>query len=109
MVKKISGSTPSRPTGAASGVKGKQEIQSAQIDSVKKVDSVQGQGRTEQVRRHTRPMTADERSHLIQLVDEEADKLFGAGKLPESKRETLTRGVKLTIAAGIIDIDEEKK
>jgi len=46
----------------------------------------------------------------LTLVDEEALKLFGDGKIPESKRETLTRGVKLTLAAGLIQVkdDDEK-
>ena len=109
MVKKISGSTPTRPPATTGEVKGKVEIQSSQVDSVKQVGGVQGQARAEKIRRQTRPMTSDERSHLLQLVDEEAHKLFGENKLPEAKRETLTRGVKLTIAAGAIDIDEEKK
>jgi hypothetical protein len=109
MVKKISGSTPARPTGAAAGIKANKEVQAAQVDSVQKVGGVQGQSRAEKIRRQTRPMTVEERTHLLQLVDEEAEKLFGDGKLPRSRKETLTRSVKLTIAAGIIDIDEDKE
>ena len=110
MVKKISGSTPTRPTGGAQGVKGNQPIQATEVDTVQKVGGVQSQNRVEKIKRQTRPMTSEERDHLMQLVDEEALKLFGDGKIPESKRETLTRGVKLTLAAGLIQVkdDEEK-
>ena len=109
MVKKISGSTPTRPTGGTGGIKETGTVQSAQIDSVGQVGKVQGQARTGRVRPQTRPMTTKEREHLMQLVDEEAHKLFGDGKIPASKKESLTRGVKLTLAAGLVVDDEEEK
>lgn len=108
MVKKVSGSIPTRPTGSTSGVKENQKVEGTQVENVQKVGSVQAQGRVEKIRRQTRPMTPEERDHLMQLVDEEALKLFGDGKMPESRRESLTRGVKLTLAAGLIEIDDDE-
>ena len=110
MVKRVSGSIPTKPTGGASGVKSSQEVKGgAAVDNVQKVGAVQSQSRVDKVRRQTRPMTDAERAHLMQLVDDEADKLFGEGKIPERKKESLTRGVKMTIAAGLVEIDDDEK
>jgi len=106
MVKKISGTDKTRSTSGPSGIKEKAPIESAKVDSLQKVGQVQSQAGTGKLRHSTRPMTAEEREHLMHLVDEEAHKLFGEGKLPESKKEKLTRGVKLTLAAGLLTEDE---
>ena len=111
MVKKISGTGPTRPTGSASGVKGNEAVEGKKVDSVGKVGDVAARTGVERLRPQTRPMTAAERDHLMSLVDEEAEKMFGDGKLPEKRRRTLTQSVKLTLAGGLISIeeDEEKK
>ncbi len=107
MVKKITGTGPSRPAGGPSGVKSTDTVQGAKVDSVQKVGQTQAQSVAGKARRSTRPMTQAERDHLLSLVDEEADKMFGQGKLPEEKKKTLTEGVKLTIQATFVDDEDE--
>jgi len=108
MVKKISGTGPSKPAGGPSGVRSTETVQGAKVDSVQKVGQTQAQSGAGKVRRSTRPMTQAERDHLLSLVDEEADKMFGEGKLPESKKKTLTDGVKLTLQASLFPETEEE-
>lgn len=108
MVRKISGTDKTRSTTNTSGVKEKAPIEGARVDSLQKVGQVQSQPVGGKQRHSTRPMTPEEREHLMHLVDEEAHKLFGEGKLPESKKEKLTRGVKLTLAAGLLTEEENE-
>ena len=109
MVKKIDGTGPSRPAVGTTGVRSNEAVQGAKVDSIQKVDQTQAQTGAGKVRRSTRPMTQAERDHLLSLVDEEADKMFGEGKLPEAKKKTLTDGVKMTLQASLFPDTEEEK
>ncbi len=106
MVKKISGTTPTNRSEATTGIRSGGVTGGAKIDSVKEVGALSGGGRAEKIRRPTRPITAEERQHLLSLIDEEADKLFGATGLPESKRAMVTNSVKMTINALPTDENE---
>ncbi len=102
MVKKITGSTPLKPGSAATGVKANQAVQGARVDAVKTVGSLTQTQQSASVRRPTRTMSAEEREHLFQLVEEEADKIFGDGGIPESRRQSVKNSVKMAIEASII-------
>lgn len=107
MVKKISGTTPSRATTATTGVKASQEVQTAkQVGGVDQVGSVKGRQQLGQTRGATRPMTAEERELLLKLVDEEADRLFAHTDLSETRKRTITQSIKMTLAAGSAEGDE---
>lgn len=122
MVKKISGNTPARPTGTtkvggtqktqsvqgADAVKAKSEIQTT---GVKSVGGVQGSSRStgsQRIRNNTRPLTSAEREFLLELVSEEAEKLFGGGKISPRKRQIIEQSVKISLSAGGADGDEEE-
>lgn len=117
MVKKISSSKPPQPLGknitrvdtpvspsALDSTKAIQTNQTKGVGSIKTTQQTIGAGR---VRKATRPLTAAEREHIFQLIDEEAKKLFGQKGLPESKKTTITNAVKMAIDAGIVDEAEE--
>ncbi len=109
MVKKITGSPPTRPASATTGVKENQAITGTQLNGVQGVNGATrtvGAGRTRQV---TRPMTAEERNHLFSLINEEADKLFGQNGLPASRRRAVTESVRIAIEGGAIEEDEEQQ
>ena len=131
MVKKISGNSPIRPGGSGTkvggagevkgpggvqktqGVQGPEAVQSKapiQTSGVKSVGSV-GQtragDRSARVRNSTRPLTPAERQYLLELVSEEAEKMFGDGKISQRKRQIIENSVKMTLSAGSSDDDEE--
>lgn len=84
------------------------------VGSVTKVKSTQAIGGASSVggirsRRPTRTMTAEERSKLFQIIDEEADKLIAEGGIPEAQREVVRSAVKIAIDSGLIEEDKGKK
>ena len=111
MVKKISGSTPTRPTEGTGGVKSTGAVETAKVGGVTQVSGVNAKTGVDRARRATRPMTAEERAHLMALVDEEADKLFGEQGITDSRRAVVTNSVKITLSAGLLsdEEDDEKK
>ena len=98
-----------------------QEVQKAenvaQVQSVKAasaVGSVQGAGGIDQRRKATRVMSAQEREHLLRMVDDEAEKLFKSGAMPNANKELITRAVKMAVDSSIVlegdlEVSEEKK
>lgn len=126
MVKKISGTPPPKTPTASSGVKGPAGVQRAQSvqgpDAVESkapvkgaagVQSVGGVGKSEKgdrsarVRTGTRPLTPAERQYLLELVTEEAEKMFGDGKVSPKKRQLIETSVRMSLGAGSADGDEE--
>ena len=97
MVKKVDStrSVTSHPVEAGKAV------EATKVSTVGQVSSTQGQAPARAVRRPTRPMTAEERDHLLRLVEEEAEKMLG-GMSPEKKK-TVTSAVKMVIDVGTID------
>lgn len=92
-----------------------QEIQKAtgigQIESIKAatgVGSVQGTGGIDSRRKATRIMSAQEREHLLKLVDDEAEKLLKSGAIPKANKELITKAVKMAVDSSIVlDTDLE--
>lgn len=105
MVKKISDrsgpgrTTPIQPT---------KTVGAAGVRSVGDVEAATGKSGTAPVRQKTREMTAAERERLFQLVQEEADQMFGERGLPRTRRKTIEGAVKITIDAGIILEEDEE-
>ena len=93
-------------TGSSSGVDRTASV--GDVQEVKKTGEVQGLQRSQQVgnRRTTRLMSAAEREKLFQMINEEAEKLFGENGLPKEQREIVENAVKMAIDASILD-DEE--
>jgi len=62
-------------------------------------------------RRHTRSMTLAEREQLFQMINEEAEKLFGEGGMSDSQRTVVKNAVRMAVDAGLLDDDgdESKK
>lgn len=59
-------------------------------------------------RQPTRIMTMSEREQLLQMINEEAEKLVESGALPASKKEVIAHAVRMTVDASIID-DKDKE
>ncbi len=103
--KKISGVTS--PTGtkgieSTEGVSGIKGIRPA--TGVGAAGSIGGVGR----RRATRLMTAAEREHLFNMINEEADKLESQGIIPKGQKEAVSKAVRMAVDAGIVDGDEDE-
>lgn len=52
-------------------------------------------------------ITPEERDRLLNMVEEEAEKLFENSSIPEERREIITKAVKMAIDAGIAEEDAE--
>ena len=101
--KKIGGvqsTTETRGVGATSGVEG--------VGGVKSITGIGGVGSTSRVgrRRTTKILSAADREHLFKMINEEAEKLFGASGMSSGERTVLADAVKMSIDAGIVDEDE---
>ncbi len=81
-----------------------------EVSSVKGATGVGAVGRAGGIgaRKGTRTMTAAERQQLFNMINEEADKLFGEGSPLASQKNVLKNAVKMAVDSGIID-EEEKK
>ena len=80
------------------------------ISSVKATAGIGAVGGTSGInkRRGTRVMTLAEREQLFEMINEEADKLFGQGSPLASQKDVLKKAVKMAVDSGLIE-DEEKK
>lgn len=106
MVKKIDSSRgASRPNAAAEVSR---TSSSAEVDSVREVKGARGTAAAGRVRRPTRPMTAAERSELLSIVRDEANKMFASQGLPEKNRGAIEQAVQMALNGGVIE-EEEKK
>lgn len=85
------------------------EIQKAQtIDSVRKTGAVTGvSGADSSKRGPTRVMSIEERDALLNMVTEEAEKMFGKSKISSEQREAIEEAVKITIDASIVDEEDQ--
>ena len=105
MVKKIKGG-PKKP-GGTDAVEPTKSVGSSKVGDVNQVEGTQAKQETKKSRKTTRPITAAEREHLLKLINEEADRIFGANGLPESERGTVEGAVSMAIDATLIEEDEE--
>jgi hypothetical protein len=90
-------------TGGARGVEKASQV--SEVQEVQKTDSVSGASKTGAVgrRKLTRTMTASERDALFQMIDEEAEKLFGKSGMSEETREVVQQAVKMAVDASTVD------
>ena len=99
------------------GIKGATEAQG--IDSTKAIGNIGAVKPTTGVggvkgagaigkRRTTRIMTMEERQQLLNMINEEAEKIFSAGILPESKKDVVTQAVRMAVDASIAGPEEEE-
>ena len=103
--KKVTGVKSTKET---SGVEGTEAVSG--VADIKATAGVGGVRRTGTVGvRTTRTMTLAEREELLKLVNEEADKLFADGALPQSRRKAVESAVKMAIDAGLLPEDESGK
>jgi hypothetical protein len=90
----------------------------AGIERLKEVDRVSGVQRTEAVSgvrraggiarsRLTAAMSAAEREALFRMIQEETDKIYEEGGLPEKQKEIVKQAVKMAVEAGLIGEEEE--
>lgn len=81
----------------------------SQVNKTSKVGAVTGVSGTN--RMPTREMSFQERNELLQMVEQEAEKLFSNSKIPQAQREAIELAVKQTIDAALVeasDSDENK-
>ncbi|MCB0311394.1 MAG: hypothetical protein KDD42_09170 [Bdellovibrionales bacterium] len=80
-----------------------------EVDKAKKASAVKGVKGVRQsgAARATRTMSAAERQQLFRMIEEEADKLFGEGGLPQSQRKVVEDAVKMAVDAAILDDEQE--
>jgi hypothetical protein len=81
------------------------------VGGVKATSGVGGVGGIGAVnkRRSTRTMTLAEREQLFQMINEEADKLFGEGGMSPAQQSVVKNAVRMAVDAGLVDEDETKK
>lgn len=87
---------------SSSKIKNIQNVDKA--SGVKKVSGVKA-AKTEKA---TGVLTAQEREKIFKMVDSEAAKLFGEGKIPAKNKETVIEAVKMAINSGIIDDSDDE-
>ncbi len=73
----------------------------SQVNKTSKVGAITGVSSTS--RMPTREMSFQERSELLQMVEQEAEKLFSNSKIPQAQREAIELAVKQTIDAALVD------
>ena len=102
MVKKIDGkSSPIRTR----NIEGTEKVQGAKVGGV---GSVKGSGKAEKTAatQGKQKITAENKDALIELVEREAEKMFGSGSLSEEQKEVVKGAVKMAIEGAVSD---EKK
>jgi hypothetical protein len=103
--KKLGGVTS---TTEASGIQKTEGI--GEVKSIQATTGVGGVGKAGAVgkRRSTRVMSLAEREALMNMIGEEAEKMFADGTLSASNKELVTNAVKMAVDAGLVP-DEDKE
>lgn len=104
MVKKIKG--PSGKTSGATRIQGAKQIESAKVGAVDQVKNSERKGTTGKVGPGSRSITPEMRDQIMQMIDEEADRMFGKEAIPAKKKDTVKGAVKMAINASVLE--EEK-
>ena len=101
--KKVSGVSS---TSEAAGVQGTQGVTG--ISGIRPTTGIRGVGAAAGAgrRRATRLMTSAERDQLLNLINEEADKLASEGIIPKHQKEAVSKAVRMAVDTGIVD-DED--
>ncbi len=113
--KKVTGVTSSKVKSVHSVDKASHVEQTEGVSSVgevratKEVGKVKGVGALTAQRRATRVMTKEERDHLFQMINEEADKMIESGAIPASQKDVVKSAVLMAVDASIVVEEDEKK
>jgi hypothetical protein len=80
------------------------------VDSIKSTAGVGAVGSTSSInkRKGTRVMSIAEREQIFDMINEEADKLFGSGSPLASQKDVLKKAVKMAVDSGLIDEEKDK-
>ena len=108
MVKKIGGKPPSRKPQETAPVQPTKTVSSTKVGEVGQVGGATAKGAAGKAGGPSGRISAEQREQLFQMIDEEADKLFGKGGLPEEKKSSIKGAVRMVIDAGIVDEEEEE-
>ncbi len=103
MTKKIKGRGKASST---TPVQAPRTIESAKVGEVDQVKGTEAQKNAKGVGQAGQKITPEMREKIMQLIDEEADKMFGGPNgLPEEKKDTLKNAVKMAINSS--ELEEE--
>ena len=106
MVKKIQGTKSNSKPAGTTPVQATKTVQSGKVGGVDKVKGAEKKGAASKVVAPTTELSPEMRERIMKIIDEEADKMFGADGLPEEKKKTVKGAVKMAIDSGIIDGEE---
>lgn len=101
-------------TSSTHGIQSTELVKGTQsVSEVKGVAATSGVGAVQAAgaigkRRPTRIMSIEERQQLLQTINEEAEKMFSSGILPASKKEIITKAVKMAVDSGLLPEEDEK-
>lgn len=100
--------------GGVSGARGAEQVRrAAEIAEVSKVQQAAGVGGVQRVggiggkRRPTRVMSVAEREKIFEMIDQEAERLFREGGVPEGQRSLVKAAVKMAIDTGLVEEPEQ--
>ena len=104
--KKLGGVTS---TTEASGIQKTEGI--GEVKGIQATTGVGGVGKAGAVgkRRSTRVMSLAEREALMNMIGEEAEKMFADGTLSASNKELVTNAVRMAVDAGLVSPEDEEK
>ncbi len=106
MVKKVGGKPPGR-TPETAPVQPTKTVGGAKVGNVGQVKGADKKAAAGRVGQNSGPITEEQRQQLYQLIEEEADKLFGENGLPEKKKATIKGAVRMVIDGSIIEEEED--
>lgn len=99
MVKKVTGKPP-KPGIKTDSVQSTKTAGSAKVD---KVGATTQNNPSSKVDAANRRITAEKHEELLQLIEEEAEKLFSDTGLPKEKKETIMGAVRMALEASMED------
>ena len=79
-----------------------------EVKKVKKTEAVKGAGAVGRAGGTSLDgsISKSNKDHLLQLVDEELEKLISSGAIPEKQREVVKSAIEMTLEGALIDEDE---
>jgi hypothetical protein len=106
MVKKIQGKKTARTSGTTP-VQATKTVESSKVGQVDQVKAGESTERTGSVGNTATPITPELREQLFQMIDEEAEKMFGDDNEAAEKRKATVKGaVKMALQSGVLPEDE---
>lgn len=106
MVKKIQGKKTGRTSGT-SPVQATKTVESSKVGQVDQVKGGEATDRAGSVGTAGTEITPELREQLFQMIDEEADKLFGDdNEAAEKRKKTVKGAVKMALESGVLPEEE---